>query len=189
MTTIDIEQTRSNCFDRAIKLCEAYNSIDTALEALGWSATDIAEADDLARTNKMLPMHTSCITILIAHADRVSAEIYARLTQAAHLFARDVIAPMARESGDEAVVFITGNSFMPPIRSFDEVDELYQTECDVDPFVSFMEALENELVKLDVYMASPEYDNCLYVVDLRRFEYVGDDQGNDNINDDWKIIG
>ncbi len=74
MTTIDIDQIRTNCFDRVIKLCEAYNHIDTALEALGWSATDIGEADELVRTNKMQPMHASCITILVAHADRVTAE-------------------------------------------------------------------------------------------------------------------
>lgn len=98
------------------------------------------------------------------------------------------IAPIARDS-ISAVSFITSNRYMPPLRDFSVSEEVYTMASDVplaDLWQAYVERLESKLEEERVYMAAPDYDNALYVVDLARFEYVEDAEG-DSL-EEWRPI-
>lgn len=103
--------------------------------------------------------------------------------------ARDAIV-IARES-NEPIAWITGNSYMPPLRAFGHAEYVYRADDDVDTqgelWEVYVEEFEITLANNDVYCACPDYDNALYVVDLRRWEYIENENG-DMLSDDWQLI-
>jgi hypothetical protein len=97
---------------------------------------------------------------------------------------------------NEPVQFVTGNSFMPPLRSFSDADRVWHAgngyaSADEDADVRVWQALTDELERLldeaRVYLDSPDYDNCLYVVDLARFAYAETQEEPDDLNGDWRL--
>ena len=98
--------------------------------------------------------------------------------------ARDSVTP---------VCFVTGNSYVPSLRSYPQAETVWQATYDdngTDPdlFGYLYETLEDILQREDVYLGEPEYDNSLYVVDLRRFQAV-DDMDIDNaetLDGEWE---
>lgn len=113
---------------------------------------------------------------------RTADEIQAAASQIA-----DEIAQMARNSGDCPIVWVTGNHYMPPLRSFEAAEAIWQADETGEDFAGLVESVERALDKADVLLDCPDYDNALYAVDLRRFEYVESD--GDNLADDWRPIG
>jgi hypothetical protein len=95
----------------------------------------------------------------------------------------------ARRSGDEPVVFVTGNSYFPPLRSFPEFEALWQEEyASGDAFGFAVEILEDALNEADVYMGDTVYDGSLYVVDTARFEYdeqIDVEDYRETLSDEW----
>lgn len=91
----------------------------------------------------------------------------------------------------EPCVWLTGNAFVPAIRSFENAEKLWQQNeiayKGMTAFEVYCETIENLLDEADVYMTSPEWDNALYCVDLARFQSVEDPSG-DSINDEWELI-
>jgi hypothetical protein len=86
------------------------------------------------------------------------------------------------------VVWVTGNSYMPPMRSFSAAEEVYQL-ADWGLWELFCDTVDSELSNADVYMASPDYDNALYIVDLKRWEYTETPNpyfNADDLNSEWK---
>jgi hypothetical protein len=92
----------------------------------------------------------------------------------------------ARNSGLDPIAWITGNSMMPPLRSFDAAEDVWQHPANEggEAFAYLAELLEGMLADAEVALESPESDNSLYAVDLRRFEYAESDEG-DTLQDDW----
>jgi hypothetical protein len=94
----------------------------------------------------------------------------------------------ARTSGDDPIVFVTGNSYVPPLRSFalaEQVWELmYTTSSGQDAYALLEELVERYLDDADVALECPEYDDALYAVDLARFEYRENDAAQ-YLQDDW----
>ena len=84
------------------------------------------------------------------------------------------------------VIWVTGNRYMPPMRSFPSAEEVWDLD-DADLWELFCETVESKLTEADVTMESPDYDNALYVVDLRRWSYNENAEG-DDLNDDWERI-
>lgn len=97
----------------------------------------------------------------------------------------DSITAAARASGDDPIAWVTGNSYMPPLRSFSEAEAVYQADDEGEDFAHLAELVEGKLDAADVALESPEYDNALYAVDLRRFEYDEDPDG-ETLQGDWK---
>lgn len=100
----------------------------------------------------------------------------------------------ARGSGDSAVVFVTGNGYMPPLRSFSAAEQVWAATYPGDTggeWEFLAEEVERLLSDANVALDCPEYDNALYVVDLNRFYYVADDNGDytESLQDDWEPIG
>jgi hypothetical protein len=127
-----------------------------------------------------------------AKRDRKKANHYYRHTVplAAQSIAEEMI-QAARTSGDDAVVFVTSNSYLPPLRSFPEAEAVWQSphNDDGEVFAGLAEMVEARLTEANVLMECPEYDNALYVVDLNRFAYV-EDAGEDaeNLSDEWRPV-
>jgi hypothetical protein len=86
------------------------------------------------------------------------------------------------------VTWVTGNQYMPPLRSFPSAEAVYQL-VDWELWDLFRETLESELDSANVTLMSPEYDNSLYVVDLARWEFTETPNpafSPDDINSEWK---
>lgn len=97
----------------------------------------------------------------------------------------------ARNSGSDPVVFVTGNSYMPPLRSFTLAERIWQHMTDApgeegSAWAFLVEEVERLLDEANVYLASPEYDNCLYVVDLERFSAKDDSEEAETLSDEWE---
>ena len=113
------------------------------------------------------------------------------------LFYRHTVMPAARQIADsiidsarasiEPVAWVTGNSYMPPARSFTEFEELYNHRFNEygDLSETLWELVETYLSDAGVETYVPEYDNAIYAVDLNRWEYVEDSEG-DDLNDEWQ---
>jgi hypothetical protein len=107
------------------------------------------------------------------------------------------ITASARAS-DCPVAWVTGNSYLPPLRSFTDADRVWHADNGVhsaDEFAgpAVWEELASTVHRLldeaGVYLGSPDYDNALYAVDLRRWRYASDEEGmSDDLNDDYERI-
>lgn len=87
------------------------------------------------------------------------------------------------------VVWVTGNSYMPPFRSFGEAEYVWNADNNRDGelFTFLVEQVESKLQDAHVLMESPDWDNALYVVDLARWQFR-EDGGEDaeDLNDEWE---
>jgi hypothetical protein len=111
-----------------------------------------------------------------------------RIEQAVSAISSNMI-EVARAS-TEPVAFVTGNSYMPPLRSYSEAEAVWHYDGDhgTGDFELVVEGVESALSKANVLLSAPEYDNALYVVDLARWESVEDDIDGDSLNDEWRAI-
>jgi hypothetical protein len=91
----------------------------------------------------------------------------------------------AARFSSEPITFITSNAYMPPLRDFGRAEEVWQTD-DWDAWEAYCWGFEDALDKAEVLLDSPEYDNALYVVDLRRWEWMEDPEGTD-LAADWVL--
>lgn len=96
----------------------------------------------------------------------------------------------ARESGEQTVVFVTGNSYYPALRSYPEMEAIWQRSA--GEFMEAAEAVVRAVEDANVYLGVPDYDNALYAVDLERFELIDPDDpqnGNTDFLDcEWRKV-
>jgi hypothetical protein len=87
------------------------------------------------------------------------------------------------------VVWITGNSYMPPLRSVTQAERVYQADNNHggELWTYLVETLEALLERANVYLGSPDYDNALYAVDMRRWQWVDPDDPQNNDTDDLNL--
>jgi hypothetical protein len=159
---------------RVILLAATAENLDTAEEAISSAHghTKAAWKDYRYGDDKTASLG-ALMTFLRMQQTQTKEDLRASAEQLGRLIARHEIAPVAADSGDEPVVALTGNSYMPPIRALDNVEEVWQTN-DMDAFEALMDGIESELEVLNVSMSSPDFDNALYVIDLNRFEMSDD---------------
>lgn len=100
----------------------------------------------------------------------------------------DSITTSARESGDDPIAWVTGNAFMPPLRSFTAAERVWQADDTGEDFQRLHEKVEARLADAQVALECPEHDNALYAVDLSRWEYVDEDTPGDHetLQQDWQ---
>ena len=98
----------------------------------------------------------------------------------------DEITRAARGSGTDPVAWVTGNAFMPPLRSFAAAERVWQDSADGEDFDHMAGRVDALLAEREVALECPEYDNALYAVDLRRFEYVDDPGDHETLQQDWQ---
>lgn len=111
--------------------------------------------------------------------------------RAANEIARQCIAA-ARGSGSDPIAWVTSNAMMPPLRWFDAAERIWQgtPPADCTAWESLTERVESLLAEAGVALECPDYDNALYVVDLRRFEYVDEEdrEQDETLQDEWRQI-
>lgn len=88
------------------------------------------------------------------------------------------------------VVWITGNSYMPPGRSIIEAEQVWQSRMndDGEAYAALWEEVERHLSDGNVILECPEWDNALYAVDLARWQYREDGESSDDLNGEWEEI-
>jgi hypothetical protein len=86
------------------------------------------------------------------------------------------------------IAWVTSNNMFPALRNYNGAEQVWQLN-DGEGWPFLCEELERLLCDASVYLASPEYDNSLYVVDLARFEVLEDDEiTGDSLEDEWRSI-
>lgn len=105
---------------------------------------------------------------------------------AAHELAGKIISDARTLEGP--VVWLTGNQYMPPARSFPEFEAVWQHELNGDGEATdvMWEEVKRLLEEAEVETFVPDWDNAIYAVDLKRWEHVDSDEDFDNVNDEWQ---
>lgn len=176
-----MDEIRDDVIHRICRLVDARSGLITAAAGYEDALAHIDAAwdkwDDFHRKSKCEAIQAATVVNKLV-LFQVENDLLAAASQAGFLIARDVIAPVAQQS-DEAVVALTGNSYMPPIRDIEDVEVIWSCDEVGDVFTTMIERLEEALDDLGIIMGSPDYDNMLYVVDSRRWkikdEYPLDD--------------
>lgn len=129
-------------------------------------------------------------------------------------FSEAVVLPGAKSIADSIiadarnvegpVVWVTGNRYMPPARSFPEFEHVWQHEMNeatpAHPYRAGMateimwEEVERLLSEANVETFVPEHDNSIYAVDLARWQYLDVEEGDepnpdyspDDLNAEWR---
>ncbi len=91
-------------------------------------------------------------------------------------------------SSEGPVVFITGNSHMPPLRAFGNAETVWKDAAneDGDLFAFYDQTFEATLEAANVYLGCPPDDNSLYVVDMNRWETIDDPDESETLSGEWK---
>lgn len=174
---IDATLTRLTVYAQAIP------ELDTALTKVLGCAERIMPHQMLS--GELIGTELHALHVLLSNARaRTAIAAYANARQLAWQVASYRIAPIARESS-EPVVFITGNSHVPSLRAYDVSEEVWNLD-DAGVWEAYSEAILERCAEMQIYIAEPEYDNALYVVDLARFQYVGDASESDTLNGEWE---
>lgn len=94
---------------------------------------------------------------------------------------------IARTSGNESVVFITGNSYMPPLRAFGQAETVWKHDDNDEGelFAFYAEQFEKVLEAANVTLDCHPDDNSLYVVDMNRFERRDDADESETLSGEW----
>lgn len=170
----------------------AVRALTEAIIALNRAADALRDSDSrtLATSEWLQPECEALETLTRRFYERANERACSIADQLGWQVATYEIAPLARESGNEPVVFITGNSYMPPLRDFGISNEVWSLADAPDVWAAYAERLESRLDEMRVYLAEPEYDNSLFVVDLARFEHVDDAElaNADSLAAEWREI-
>lgn len=84
---------------------------------------------------------------------------------------------------DDPIVWLTGNNYMPPLRAWGSAETVWQSD-DFDAWEEYAERWERGLENHNIYVGCPEWDNALYAVDLSRWEYSDNEEGED-LQSEW----
>jgi hypothetical protein len=109
-----------------------------------------------------------------ARADLAALEITGEITAAAR-------------GSRSPVVFVTGNSFMPPLRSFPAAENIWQHGT-AEAWEALAETILDFLSRENIYLGIPDYDNALYAVDTARWQQSADDADGDTLDDEWEPV-
>lgn len=88
----------------------------------------------------------------------------------------------------DPIVWLTSNSYMPPLRGFGSAEMVWKADDTGELWEAYVEAFEQALEDANVYLGSPDYDNSLYVVDLRRWRYRDDADDVETLTYEWEPI-
>lgn len=195
--TVNMEQIRSDAADRLIAKIDGMSVLGRVMDAIDgaeFGPEDGAKAMD-ANTIVVSTGFKAVRAVANLSYDQIQTAAMGDIHQYAALLVRDWIMPAVKAS-DEPVCWLTGNSYMPPIRAIDKMDDIWTAtsthghilhDMADDMWVALCEEIERELDKNNIYMTSPEWDNSLYAVDLDRWEHIEDADG-DSLNDEWKPV-
>jgi hypothetical protein len=191
---IDMAQVRANVVQRILDKIKARDN----LRGFVFNVEHSPDIDNVGRRD-----YNGDIVALSVLAEstafHMENDMNLDIEQLGFLIARDVIQPMLRDDDgsphptEGAVVWITSNRYMPPWRDLEDVEAIWQAEGNEDGYCSHLIERIEEVCgnQLGLFIATPDYDNALYAVDLKVWEYIDpDDQEHDpsDLNDEWRRI-
>lgn len=195
MKTMD--DIRSECIARLSKLIEARKALHDGIGTIEYAGDAVQRAwqgwggDTLLRQEAWIKGKREGFDALHyfmeREAEKLSDDISAAATQAAFLIARDVILPLIEDS-EFPIVVLTSNNYVPALRSFDDIETIYQADDNGDVWERFVEAFEGKCDDFGIQLIYPEDDNCVHAVG-KGWWYNGPDS--DDIEDfynpaNWK---
>lgn len=169
----------------------AMSQMDTALVTMR-EALAHAQARDAGYQHpsmRIAPAICAAVVVLSMARDKMADAAREHASMIGFQVAKYEIVPIAREPATGPIIWLTSNNYMPPLRSLDACERVWQLDRDGELFATMVESLERALDESRVYMAAPEYDNALYVVDLERWEHIDEEdmpEGADDLADEWK---
>lgn len=118
--------------------------------------------------------------------DEYEAFYNTEIIPASQALATRIIEGVRSEEGP--VVWLMGNAYLPPARSFPEFEYFWNHPDNEDGVLAeaFWFAVTARVADADVELFTPEYDNAIYGVNLARWEYVDSDEAFDDLNDEWQ---
>jgi hypothetical protein len=122
---------------------------------------------------------------------KLSKTLRATIAASAESIADEIISA-ARASGDDPIAWVTGNAYMPPMRSFPSAESIWQLPSNVagEAWELLVELVEKRVDDASVALECPDYDNALYAVDTARFEYAEDQaEAAETLQGEWRPIG
>lgn len=184
--------------DRLITDARALDYVRSAITNLRECATNVQPGDPQVNMQHQLADDANALlTLTEAFMLQVRRRVYDRAEQAGRLVAREIIEPILRElPSEQPIVWLTGNSYMPPIRDIPAAERMWELTNDIDSDTGamvwelFMQAVDHECANREIEIAAPEHDNALYVVDLRRWERkdANEEDVGDDMNDEWRPV-
>lgn len=181
-------------FERLATDVLATDAALTARRALRSVAANAAPGDmpsTIAHT--LAEQADALVTLTNATYIALRNRVTERASQYGWNVATHVIVPAVKERPGP-IVWITGNSYMPPLRDLPDAERLWELsnttsgEFAAEIWELFVEALERRLDELNVYMGAPEHDNALFGVDLARWERNEGYPEGDDLADCWTPI-
>lgn len=163
-------------------LQDAMGALNRAFDAVEPTKVNVCELEDEIAALQTFTSLTCA---------RLSERIRDEASRAATLLAREVVETVrSRSEQDGPIQWLTGNSFMPPLRSLPEAERVYQEGTDM-AWDAFSETFFAALESANVLCEAPEYDNALYCVDLSVWEHIDDgtqERDPETLEEEWRRI-
>lgn len=97
---------------------------------------------------------------------------------------------LVRRVGErEAIVWLTGNAYMPPLRDWGNAEVVWQSDDTGELWEEYTERWAAGVEAHNIYMGCPEWDNSLYAVDLTRWEHVDGSEDSETLSEEWTRRG
>jgi hypothetical protein len=163
--------------------------LEAEVERVGFLARAVESLASASLDSEAAALHVLADSL----HERATEKACATAAQYGYQVALHEIVPTVRaETGDDPIVWLTGNSMMPSLRAWGNSERVYQLSYDLgDVWSSYVERLESTLDQAEVFMAEPEYDNALYAVDLRRWQGADEHDTPDDVDitlqSEWKL--
>lgn len=89
----------------------------------------------------------------------------------------------------DPIVWLTGNSYMPPLRGWGRAEEVWQADDSGELWEEYAERWEEGVENNNIYVGCPDWDNALYGVDLTYWEYVDGSEDAETLGEEWARRG
>lgn len=183
-----IQQMLAHALDRTERFVKAVDHLERADRLLLEVGESLRTVEHAGEAQLGVEAHALQALASAARA-RMAERAHAVVRQYGWQVATYLIAPEAKKSGDEAIVWITPNAMFPPLRWYGASEIIWQLDNELPGiWEAYVEGIENRLDELHVLMTAPEYDNSLYVVDLERFEWIPEEELDADDDTAWRPI-
>lgn len=178
--------------DAVSRLEHEARALELMAQADGLLQEAANEAKSADHANQRTAHLVSAVGVLL---DLAAKTVRERAHEHTHMIGWQVatyeIAALAKDPANTGpIVWLTGNAMMPPLRELDACERVWHLPGEDGTFWEvLMDAIESKLAELNVAMEAPEYDNALYVVDLERWEYVPEEERDEDantLNEEWR---
>lgn len=189
MTPLDVQAMLDGSLKRTVVFAEALDELDRAATEVLAAAQRVLPLE-IAGENSGTDLH-ALHALLMSTRAKLAEQAQQCAAQHGWQVATYLIEPevrgQARQADSDPIVWLTGNSMMPPLREYANGNDIWHAAQQEGVWTAYAEALEKRLDELEISMQCPDYDNALYAVDLRRWQYRDESEDAENLQDEWEL--